>query len=110
MANPRILGHLMLYSYESHLLYGNKIGVEAIQDAAQRYYEEKIASFFTRNQYNVSCRSTKDRRFFRLRNYSKISFTVREQYVKAIGEVVPETTQAIFMSHMNSMTCYRPWS
>ena len=31
MANPRILRHLMLYAYELQLLYGNKIGIQAIQ-------------------------------------------------------------------------------
>ena len=54
MANPRILGHLMLYAYESHLIYGDKIGVQAIQEAAHRYYEEKVSTFFTTSQYRMS--------------------------------------------------------
>jgi DNA-directed RNA polymerase subunit RPC12/RpoP len=32
--------------HESHLIYSNKIGVKAIRDAAARYYEEKIESYF----------------------------------------------------------------
>jgi len=54
MANPRILGHIMLYAYESHLLYGGKIGIRAIQEASQRYYEEKVAPFFTTGKYKIS--------------------------------------------------------
>jgi hypothetical protein len=62
MANPRILGHLMLYAYESHLLYGNKIGIQAIQEAAQRYYEEKVSAFL--HQVNTGLRFTKGRVYF----------------------------------------------
>ena len=47
MANPRILGYLLHYIHESHLIRGKKIGSNAIQEAAQRYYEEKIESYFT---------------------------------------------------------------
>jgi hypothetical protein len=46
MGNPRILGYLLYYLHESHLIYSNKIGVKAIRDAAARYYEEKIESYF----------------------------------------------------------------
>jgi len=46
MGNPRILGYLLYYLHESHLIYGNKIGVRAIRDAAARYYDEKIESYF----------------------------------------------------------------
>ncbi len=55
-ANPRIIGHIMLYAYESNLLYGNKIGVRAIQEAAQRYYEEKVAPYFLSGVYRNSFR------------------------------------------------------
>ena len=54
MGNPRILGHIMLYAYESNLLYDNKIGVQAVQEAAQRYYEEKVAPFFSVGKYRMS--------------------------------------------------------
>jgi len=54
MGNPRIIGHILLYGYESNLLYGRRIGVRAIQDAAQRYYEEKVASFFSTAKYRLS--------------------------------------------------------
>ncbi len=54
MANPRTLGHIMLYSHETHLIYGQILGTQAVQDAAQRYYEEKIAPFFTTGKYKVT--------------------------------------------------------
>jgi hypothetical protein len=54
MANPRILGHIMLYAYESNLLYGKKIGRLAVQEASQRYYEDKVSSFFTVGKYRMS--------------------------------------------------------
>jgi Cdc6-like AAA superfamily ATPase len=50
-ANPRILGYLLHYLYESHLIYGRSIGVRAIREAARRYYDEKIESYFAMNQF-----------------------------------------------------------
>jgi Cdc6-like AAA superfamily ATPase/DNA-binding MarR family transcriptional regulator len=47
MANPRNLGYVLHYVQESHLIRGKRIGVSAIQEAAERYYEEKIESYFT---------------------------------------------------------------
>lgn len=47
MANPRNLGYVLHYVQESHLIRGRRIGVSAIQEAAERYYEEKIESYFT---------------------------------------------------------------
>ena len=46
MANPRMLGHLLHFLHESHLIRGRAIGLRAIQEAADRYYEEKIESYF----------------------------------------------------------------
>jgi DNA-binding transcriptional ArsR family regulator len=51
MGNPRILGYLLYYVHESHLIYGNKIGVRAIRDAAARYYTEKIESYFKMSKF-----------------------------------------------------------
>ncbi len=46
MANPRTLGYLLHFVHESHLIRGKKIGTRAIQQAAERYYEEKVESYF----------------------------------------------------------------
>lgn len=47
MGNPRILGFLLHFAYESHLINGKRIGLSAIHDAARRFYEEKVESYFT---------------------------------------------------------------
>ena len=54
MANQRILGHLMLYAHESHLIYGQKIGIRPVQEAAQKYFEEKVQSFFSTGKYRMT--------------------------------------------------------
>ncbi|WP_193753057.1 hypothetical protein [Sphingomonas endophytica] len=54
MANPRILGHLMLYAYDTQLIYGSLIGNQSIQEASQRFYEEKISPFFATGKYRMA--------------------------------------------------------
>src|SRR5205085_94596 len=51
MSNPRIAGHILSYVYESSLLYGRQVTASSIQDAARRYYEEKIESYFALNKF-----------------------------------------------------------
>lgn len=46
MANPRNVGYLLFFLYESNLIYGRRISLRAIRDAARRYYEEKIEAYF----------------------------------------------------------------
>lgn len=54
MANPRTLGHLMLFAHENHLIYGKKIGAQPVQEAAQKYYEEKVQPFFATGKYRLA--------------------------------------------------------
>jgi hypothetical protein len=49
--NPRNLGYLLYYLYESHLIYGRRIGIRAISNAARRYYEEKISPYFAMTRF-----------------------------------------------------------
>lgn len=51
MGNPRILGYLLYYIHESHLIYSNRAGTRAIREAAARYYEEKIEPYFMINRF-----------------------------------------------------------
>ncbi|MDA8331977.1 MAG: hypothetical protein M0027_12425 [Candidatus Dormibacteraeota bacterium] len=51
MANPRNLGYLLFFLYESKLIYGQQINVTAIREAARRYYEEKIEAYFAMNRF-----------------------------------------------------------
>lgn len=46
MGNPRILGHILNNLRESHITYQRPIGIRAIQEAASKYFEEKIEPFF----------------------------------------------------------------
>ncbi|KAB0520332.1 MarR family transcriptional regulator [Pseudomonas extremorientalis] len=51
MGNPRIIGYILHYCHESHLIYDRKIGVRAIQQAAKKYYEDKIESYFSLSKF-----------------------------------------------------------
>lgn len=51
MANPRTLGYILYFAYESNLIYGRQITNTAVRDAAQRYYEEKIEADFNMNRF-----------------------------------------------------------
>lgn len=51
MGNPRNLGYILFYVYESQLIYGRLLTVTAIRDAARRYYEEKVESYFVLNKF-----------------------------------------------------------
>jgi hypothetical protein len=51
LGNPRILGYILFFCYETTLLYDKRIGVRTIQDAARRYYEEKIEYYFKLNKF-----------------------------------------------------------
>tara|TARA_R110000868_G_scaffold77369_7_gene221637 strand:+ start:527 stop:2638 length:2112 start_codon:yes stop_codon:yes gene_type:complete len=54
MANPRILGHILLYSYESDLIYGRKIGTKSIQESSERFFDEKVLPFFSTGLYRLA--------------------------------------------------------
>lgn len=51
MANPRTLGYVLHFAYQNQLIHGKKIGVQSIQDASLKYYEEKIASYFSAGRF-----------------------------------------------------------
>ncbi len=51
MANPRTLGYLLYFAYESFSIYGRRIGASAVRDAAHRYYEDKIRASFNMNRF-----------------------------------------------------------
>lgn len=46
LCNPRILGHILIYLHESHVSNQKLIGLRAVSDAARRFYEEKVESYF----------------------------------------------------------------
>ena len=48
---PRIMGYILAYAYQSKIIYGNSISKLDIENAAQKYFEEKIDSFFKGSVY-----------------------------------------------------------
>ncbi len=48
---PRKMGFILSYCYESSLIHGSKIGIEAIENAALRYYTDIIEKYFLVNEF-----------------------------------------------------------
>lgn len=51
LCNPRILGHILVYLHESHITSDKTIGVRAIGEAARKFYEEKVESYFQTGRF-----------------------------------------------------------
>lgn len=49
--NPRKIGYILSYCYESCLIHNVQITKEAIENAAQRYYSDVILKYFLANQF-----------------------------------------------------------
>jgi len=49
--NPRKIGYLLSYCYESCLIHDLKISKDAIENAAQRYFTDVILKYFLANQF-----------------------------------------------------------
>lgn len=48
---PRIIGYILSYLYQSVIVYNKKITKQDIENAAEKYYEEKIDAFFKSSTY-----------------------------------------------------------
>lgn len=46
LGNPRTLGYILFFAYEAQLLYGRRINVSSVRDAAKKYYEDKLEPYF----------------------------------------------------------------
>lgn len=51
--NPRKIGYILSYCYESCLIHETRITFEAIENAAQRYYTDVIVKYFLANQFTT---------------------------------------------------------
>lgn len=49
--NPRNLGYVLYFVYEANIIYQKKVGIRAVQDAARKYYEDKIESYFAISRF-----------------------------------------------------------
>ena len=50
---PRIIGYILSYCYQSKIIYDRQISRQDIEAAAQRYYEDKIETFFHKTTYSL---------------------------------------------------------
>lgn len=50
---PRILGYILSFCYQSKTVYDKKINRTDIEAASQRYYEDKILTFFDSTTYSL---------------------------------------------------------
>lgn len=51
--NPRKIGYILSYCYESCLIHNSKISLEAIEKAAHRYFNDITLKYFLANQYVI---------------------------------------------------------
>ena len=51
--NPRKIGSILSFCYDSSLVHGIPITIEAIENAAQKYYSEIILKYFLANQFAI---------------------------------------------------------
>lgn len=51
LGNPRTLGYILVFIYESQVLYGRRITVSGVRDAARRYYEDKLEPYFNMGRF-----------------------------------------------------------
>jgi hypothetical protein len=49
--NPRKIGYILSYCYESCLIHNTKISKEALENASKRYYNDITLKYFLANQY-----------------------------------------------------------
>lgn len=50
---PRILGYILSYCYQSKTIYDKKINKTDIESASQRYYEDKLLTFFDSTTFSL---------------------------------------------------------
>jgi len=51
MGNPRMLGYILYYCYETSIIYEKHITIQSIRDASKRYFTEKIGAYFELNKF-----------------------------------------------------------
>jgi hypothetical protein len=66
--NPRILGTLLFYVYETELIHNRHISPAAVENAAQRYYQEKIEADFTLRRRFLQVSFEERSSFYALKN------------------------------------------
>ncbi len=50
---PRIIGYILSYCYQTKIIYNKQITKADIESAAQKYYEDKIETFFHKTTFSL---------------------------------------------------------
>ena len=96
--NPRILGYLLSFAYESNLIHKKKIDASAIKNASIRYFNEKIEDYFKINKFlhesfneKSSIYGLKELLERLIQNSKKIAMNRKATCFKHISESVPSS-------------------
>ncbi len=101
MGNPRTLGYLMFFLYESTLIYGKQIGARAIRDASSRFYEEKLEPYFEMSKFLHESFSERSSIFSLKELLEKIVSRARELRQKADSQVMKDISGRPPTSHFH---------
>lgn len=90
MGNPRTLGYLLFFLYESNLIYDKRIGSRSIRDASRRFYEEKLEPYFEMSKFLHESFSERSSIFSLKELLEKIVTRARELRQKTDSQVMKE--------------------
>lgn len=108
MGNPRTLGYLLFFLYESTLIYGKKIGARAIRDASQRFYEEKLEPYFEMNKFLHESFSERSSIFSLKELLEKIVSRARELRTRRDSQVMKDISGRPPTSHFHVVREFEP--
>ncbi|KUJ54898.1 hypothetical protein [Chryseobacterium aquaticum] len=92
---PRILGYILSFCYQSKTIYDKRINKTDIESASQRYYEDKISSFFDSTTYSL------------LGINEKISILQLKELLDKVNEKLSENRRKIQTKELTA-TSYTP--
>ena len=101
MGNPRTLGYLLFFLYESTLIYGKPIGAKAIRDASRRFYEEKLEPYFEMSKFLHESFSERSSIFSLKELLERIVGRARELRQKADSQVMKDIVGRPPTSHFH---------
>ncbi len=101
MGNPRTLGYLLFFLYESTLIYGRPIGAKVMRDASRRFYDEKLEPYFEMSKFLHESFSERSSVFSLRELLEKIVGRAREIRTRADSQVMQEISGRPPTSHFH---------
>ena len=108
MGNPRTLGYLLFFLYESTLIYGKPIGAKAIRDASQRFYEEKLEPYFEMSKFLHESFTERSSIFSLKELLEKIVVRAREIRSRSESQLMQSITGRPPTSHFHVVREFEP--